>query len=190
MAADPQAGAVPPVLADHLYRRPPGYFTEADLDALPESHQYEVVDGMLVVNPPPGLAHQRLVGHLLVQLHGTRPPGLEALHEIGYRQSTDRLLIPDLVVARNEDFDPRGLVGTPLLVVEVRSPSTGAKDRSWKRDLYQEAGVPSYWLADPGEPALTVLELDESGQYVETARVAGGDELRLERPYPVTLRLT
>ncbi len=58
MAVHP-AGATPPPLDQLLDARPPGYFTDDDLDTLPESHAYEIVDGVLLVNPPPGTAHQR-----------------------------------------------------------------------------------------------------------------------------------
>ena len=38
-----------------------------------------------------------------------------------------------------------------------------------KRDLYEKAGVLSYWLVDPAGPSITVLELVD-GNYQEVAR--------------------
>jgi len=188
MAASPTGGATPPVLDQLLHERPPGHFTEADLDALPESARYEIVDGVLLVTPPPGVAHQRLVARLLRLLTDACPPGVEVLPDIGYRMADDRLLIPDVTVARTADIGRRGLDGTALLVVEVRSPSTRHYDAAFKRAVYAEAGVPSYWLADPDAPSLTALELD-GGDYRETARLDGPGDLVLDRPFPVTIRL-
>jgi Uncharacterized protein conserved in cyanobacteria len=36
-----------------------------------------------------------------------------------------------------------------LLVVEVLSPSTARADRPRKRLIYQDQGVPEYWIIDP-----------------------------------------
>jgi len=188
MATSPTGGATPPVLDLLLHERPPGHFTEADLDALPESARYEIVDGVLLVTPPPGVAHQRLVLDLAVQLRDACPAGVEVLPDIGYRMADDRLLVPDLTVARTADLGARGLDGTALLVVEVRSPSTRHYDAAFKRAVYAEAGVPSYWLADPDAPSLTVLEL-HAGDYRDAARLDGVGELALTRPFPVTIRL-
>jgi len=39
-------------------------------------------------------------------------------------------------------------VGRLMLAVEVISPSTAATDHHEKRMLYQEKGVPEYWIID------------------------------------------
>jgi len=57
------------------------------------------------------------------------------------------------------------------------------EDRALKRVAYAEAGVPSYWMVDPDEPSLVVLELDQNGEVVETARPEGDGALPVERPY-------
>jgi Uma2 family endonuclease len=56
---------------------------------------------------------------------------------------------PDIVVAPRAAFTERDLQTAPLLVVEVRSPSTAWLDEGRKRSLVEEAGVAYYWLADP-----------------------------------------
>jgi Uma2 family endonuclease len=61
-------------------------------------------------------------------------------------------------------------------------------DPTIKRAKYQAAGVPAYWIADPAAPRLTVLELAD-GEYVDRAVLGPGDEVRLSRPYDVTVRL-
>ena len=44
--------------------RAPGYFTDADREALPEGYGYELVDGVLIVRPAPGKEHQQVLGRL------------------------------------------------------------------------------------------------------------------------------
>jgi len=75
----------------------------------------------------------------------------------------------------------------PLLVVEVLSPGTRRRDEGAKRRAYAEAGVPSYWLLDPQEPALTVLQLGAGGDYVEVLTLVGDEEREVTRPFPVRL---
>ncbi len=70
--------------------------------------------------------------------------------------------------------------------MEVLSPSTRRVDLLLKRDRLQEAGCPSYWLVDPDEPSVLVLELS-GGTYREVARAGGGERVEVAAPYPVTL---
>ncbi len=190
MAVHPASGATPPVLDDLVYNRPPGHFTDADLEQLPEGYGYEIVDGTLFVSPAPDAAHQLLVGELHLQLRLACPAELAVLlAPFDYKPDKDTTFEPDLLVARRVDVvGAKRLERRPLLVVEVRS-GRGLRDRTFKRAAYEEAGAPSYWLADANEPSLTVLELNADGRYVEHAHIAGGEPLRVERPYPVELRL-
>jgi len=55
------------------------------------------------------------------------------------------LLVLDLEAARRPKWD---VLSLPLLVVEVLSPSSIRQDRFTKRRLYQEEGLPLYWLVD------------------------------------------
>src|SRR5207237_1638461 len=100
--------------------------------------------------------------------------------------SEHTVLQPDLVVARSSDFGEANLQGTPLLVVEVQSPSSRRIDLGTKRLAFEGAGVPSYWLVDPDEPSLTVLQLEE-GVYREAARVTGEQAYIASTPFPVRI---
>ncbi|WP_336922093.1 Uma2 family endonuclease [Aquipuribacter sp. SD81] len=166
-----------------------GDWTVDDLDRLPDDGlQYELADGVLLVTPAPVPAHQRVVVDLLMVLRQAEVPGTEVfVAPLDYRPSRVRSLQPDLLVVRSEDVGPVDVQRPLLLAVEVLSPSTRSKDLLLKRGLYEDSGVASYWVVDPAEPSLLVLDLVD-GRYVETARVAGDDEVRLERPFPVTVR--
>jgi Uma2 family endonuclease len=45
------------------------------------------------------------------------------------------------------------------------SPSTMEQDQVLKRQMYEAAGVPEYWIVDPFEHTLTQLIRIESGSY-------------------------
>ena len=162
--------------------------TRADLERLPDDgHRYELIDGTLLVSPAPRLPHQDVVGNLHLLLRAACPPHLKVvLAPFAVALADDTEVQPDLLVAPRDQFTDRELPGPPLLAVEVLSPSTRRIDLLLKRDRLQAAGVPSYWLVDPDEPAVTVLELHE-GSYQQVAHTVGHDPVQVERPFPLTL---
>ena len=163
-------------------------YTRADLDALPDDNRrYELLDGMLLVSAAPAPRHQVVLGNLHLLLRAACPADLQVLFApLDVVLAQDTVLEPDLLVAPRAQFTARDLPGAPLLAVEVLEPSTSRVDRLLKRERYQEAGCPSYWLIDPVEPSLLALEL-VAGTYVERARVVGGEQVALTAPYPVTV---
>jgi len=155
--------------------------------------RYEVVDGLVVVMPSATAAHEQLAMWLGAQLLRTASHDMAVLgsnYNYLYAWPGQAFVNADVVVARQQDAEPDGIRVPPLLMVEVLSRSTRRYDATLKKRIYESHGVPSYWLVDPDEPSLTVLELDEAGRYAETARVSGAEVLRVERPFPVELRLT
>ena len=59
--------------------------------------------------------------------------------------------------------------GAPDLVVEILSPSTAERDRTFKRMLYSRHGVNECWMVDITAKDITVLLLDERGYEVVDA---------------------
>lgn len=164
-------------------------FTVADVEALPDDERgrrYELLDGVLLVTPGPVLAHQRMLGGLHLRMRSACPADLEVLLCAGYEPDPRNSHIPDLFVARRADLTGKYLYAAPLLVAEVASPSTVRIDRGRKRAAYEARGVASYWLLDPREPSVTVLEL-RGGRYVDAAAATGDEEVVMERPFPVRL---
>lgn len=70
------------------------------------------------------------------------------------------------------------------------SPSNRGYDLVTKRNLYERAGVPSYWMLDPDEPSVTVLELGDDSTYTAAATVTGVGVVAVEQPVEVTFRPT
>lgn len=166
-----------------------GEWTVDDLLDLPDDGlQYELADGVLLVTPSPRPRHQRMSTRLLVLLDNACPADLEVFHApLDYQPSRSTSLQPDLLVVRRSEVAEKNITVAPLLVVEILSPSTRAKDLVLKKALYADSGVPSYWVLDPLEPSLIAWELDPAGQYVEVARASGAQPAQLGRPYVVTI---
>jgi len=136
----------------------PVYYTADMVRAMPEDgNLYEVVHGELLVTPSPRLWHEEVAGRLYETVRAylrQHPVGLA----IGSRSDLswglrDVLVSPDLFVVPLEEA--RRLdwltLRTVLLAAEVLSPSSNRADRFTKRRLYQERGVPLYWVIDPDE---------------------------------------
>jgi Uma2 family endonuclease len=49
------------------------------------------------------------------------------------------------------------------LVIEILSPSTATRDRTFKRTLYARHGVKEYWMVDTTAKDITVLLLGDRG---------------------------
>lgn len=125
-----------------------------EYEALPEPEdgsRWELVDGELVVTPPPGDAHQRVLAELTTELTlWARSLGAQVLPGAGLLIADDAELIPDLLMVLPEhlDVERRRHKTHADLVVEISSPSTRRRDLGRKRELYEAAGVPEYWFVD------------------------------------------
>ncbi len=58
-----------------------------------------------------------------------------------------------------------------LFTIEVLSPTTARYDRHTKRRLYQEVGIPFYWIVDPDEKLVEVWTPESLLSTVERERV-------------------
>jgi Uma2 family endonuclease len=149
--------------------------------------RYELIDGMYLLTPPPALLHQVATAELSYVLRQNRPADCRVLlAPMDYRPTPTRSLQPDVMVATRDDLGPDALCMPLLLAVEVTSPETQMIDLCLKRAIYEESGISSYWLFDPGQEVLTVLELVD-GRYVERAVVKGEDAFEAEVPFPVRI---
>jgi Uma2 family endonuclease len=133
----------------------PSVTTLDEFFALPEdnSRRHELLDGVYVVSPPPSYRHQRAVMTLYHRLAPaiTDHPELLLFPVLGDMVLGTRTVVaPDLfVIPKPPSVDVQWRdVARPLLVVEILSRSTAARDRLVKRRLYQQAGVPEYWIVD------------------------------------------
>lgn len=173
---------------------PAGEFTVEDLERMPDDgRRYELLDGLLLVSPAPGVWHQEMALELAIRLRAVCPLELHmVIAPFEWRRGRGTALQPDVLVARRDDlFAVEGgkfLGQPPVLAVEVLSPSTRRIDRLSKLSAYEEAGVASYWLVDPDPetPSLHALDL-VNGRYVEVGCPSGAQAWQAQRPFPVTI---
>lgn len=126
-------------------------FTVDDLDLLPDDgNRYEVLHGMLLVTPSPGVPHQTVAANLLVSLaNGLRDEANIQCWSPGVvRIGTDTHLEPDILVGSPPANGAWDGIENLWLAVEVSGAGSRVYDREYKRDGYLEAGVAEVWLVD------------------------------------------
>ncbi len=154
-------------------------YTYADYLTWQVQEQLELIKGRLFkMSPAPLRHHQELSGALFGEFrtylkkkpckvfHAPFDVRLPKLQEEQEDKQIYTVVQPDIVVVCDRSkLDRRGCLGTPDLIVEILSPATAAKDVKDKFQLYEEAGVPEYWIVHPEEALLDVFKLDEQSKY-------------------------
>jgi Uma2 family endonuclease len=129
-------------------------WTVERINALPDDgNRYEVIDGWLFVTPTPTNLHQSAQAQLLLLLHAyARTLSMVVLTApTAITFSQRREVQPDVLVMPSIDGRvPHRFsdVGRLVLAIEILSPGTRRTDTTVKRALYQDEGVPEYWIVD------------------------------------------
>lgn len=146
-------------------------FTYEDYKNLPDSEteRYELLEGELIMVPSPTTYHQRICRNLEFPLWDfVRRNDLgEVLHApCDVVLGQEKVVQPDILYIsreRSEIIVKEEVRGAPDLIVEIFSPTTAERDRTYKRTLYARHGVKEYWLVDPEGQTIEVLSLGEAG---------------------------
>lgn len=154
-----------------------GPYTAEDYFELPEDSRVELLRGRLVMmSPSPVPRHQYIGGQLWALLErcagSTGGVALPAPMDVVLDNRT--IVQPDVLYLRPDcAAQMRDRVyGPPSLLVEILSPSTAARDRVEKLDLYAAAEVPEYWIVDPQTHIVEFHFLD-GATYRVTAKQSG-----------------
>ena len=126
-----------------------------DFDDGNELHEYELVDGRLMLMPEPSELHEEILEFL------------SFMFELTYRRRKLKYSVrkrnsmylgegkgrrPDIaIIERPQTFldnqPTRGITTLPLMIVEIAS-SNWSTDLVDKQEEYQALGVPEYWIID------------------------------------------
>jgi Uma2 family endonuclease len=156
-------------------------------------YRYELIHGVLIVNPPPDVSERKPndeFGHWLLMYRDTHPQGAAlddtvSEHTIptsAGRRRVDRVIWAGL--GRTPDYDR----DIPAIAVEFVSNRRRDRRRDYetKRDEYIEAGVEEYWVIDRFQRDMTVFRASGRTRLVKagdvyTTPLLPGFELPLEK---------
>ncbi|ELP71334.1 Uma2 family endonuclease [Streptomyces turgidiscabies] len=156
--------------------------------AAPEGWRVELVEGEIYVVPPANGEHEEIVSELSGQVRD-HDKGLGRYTGIGLNvpgASETGHVIPDLVVAPKGSFDDEEEwhgTASVLLVAEVTSTSTAARDRDKKILGYARADIPVYLLIDREEGEVLVYSEPSGDDYAKSLK----HKLGLTVPLPAPL---
>jgi Uma2 family endonuclease len=157
-------------------------------DTLPDTEfRYELVDGALLVTPPPELTHVVIANRLGHRLRTSLSDDWEVVTDPGVYFDLRNYREPDMVVFRRAVISTGRLSPSDvLLAVEVMSSGSGATDRIAKPAQYAAAGIAHFWRIEQDPLVLVTHELD-GDVYRETGRFT--DDVALTRPVQVSFAL-
>lgn len=170
--------------ADYLW----SLFSELDV---PDGIRVELIEGEIVVSPPPFGAHEHDLARFVEQVirSVTEPVDVGSIGLF----TPGGLFIPDKVIAPKGHFLdlteawtlPKGIV----MVVEATS-SRPETDREVKRLGYAAAGVPLYLLIDRSKKEVVLFSEPRDGDYRAHIQVPFGSPLELPAPLSFPLDTT
>lgn len=147
-----------------------------------DNFQYELLNGEVVKKASPTVQHQRIARRVVKAIEkylDANPAGELLFAPLDVVLNEHNSPQPDVIFIRNErlhiiDEQEQVIQGVPDLLVEIISTGSIKRDRIEKKDLYEQFGVPEFWLVDPNNRSIEVYQLYESRYRVFAFAAAAG----------------
>ncbi len=167
-------------------------YTYADYLTWQFAERVELIRGKIFkMSPAPNVRHQRISGvvfnAVFNYLQGKSCQSFTAPFDVRLPlppkkikgDKIDTVVQPDIVVICDPaKLDEWGCVGAPDIVVEILSPGNTRREMKDKLELYQNAGVPEYWIVDPEHEFIIVYAPNAAGQYIGSVPYTEGMALQ------------
>lgn len=128
----------------------------------------------------PKVIHQEILGNYYFAFQSAcSHEGKTYLAPLDVHFDEENIVQPDVIYIKHENL---GIIrdgfifGVPDLLVEILSKSTGRRDKTIKKELYEKAGVKEYWLTDPVYRIVEQFVLTD-GAYFLAATLTEQDQL-------------
>jgi Uma2 family endonuclease len=160
---------------------PNGTYTFADYLTWQLRERVELIKGKIFKMEKPNVKHQEVSGNLVGLFANylyKKPARIYfPLFDVRLVDSSNPKLVPDdniytvlqpdiTVICDLNKIDDKGCLGAPDLIIEILSPSTGDKDLKDKKEIYEFAHVPEYWIVHPNDQTVIVYLLNDQKKYV------------------------
>ena len=154
-----------------------------------EDVRWELLDGIPYMQAAPSRIHQEMSLSLLMQfaiyLQGKsckvyHAPFCVRLDVEKNDNDIKNVVEPDItIVCDDSKLDERGCKGSPDIIVEILSPSTGKIDKVTKFNKYEKAGVKEYWILEPDQKLVSVFLLQLNGRYGRPEMYTDEDKIKV-----------
>jgi Uma2 family endonuclease len=146
------------------------FFTGKDYDLLPEGAPYQLIGGKLIMTPAPVPNHQKISRNLeFIILKWLKQNDFGEIYDspIDVELNETTIVQPDLLIIKKERLDiikEKRIVGAPDVVIEILSSENAYYDLRKKFKIYENAGIPEYWIVDPEIKSIEIYK-NENGRY-------------------------
>ncbi|AOY76002.1 Uma2 family endonuclease [Clostridium formicaceticum] len=155
--------------------KPEQKYSYADYLTWNENERWEIFDGVPYMQAAPTRIHQEISMELATQFHTYlkgktcrvfAAPFCVRLDIEKNDNDIKNVVEPDItIVCDGSKLDDRGCKGSPDMIVEILSPSTGKTDKLIKFNKYEKAGVKEYWIVEPDQKLVSVFLLQPNSRY-------------------------
>ena len=164
-------------------------YTYADYMAWKFKERLELFRGKIFKMGAPNMNHQVVGGHLYNQFHNNLKgktcrvfiAAFDVRLPVKNRKKDNEITTvvqPDICIFCDPaKLDDRGACGAPDLAIETLSPGNRKEELRMKYEVYEEAGVKEYWIADPAKKAVLVFLLQPDGKFSVPDIFSGRDQL-------------
>lgn len=169
--------------------KPEQKYSYVDYLSWDESERWEILDGVRYMQSAPSRIHQEISMELSTQFHiylKGKPcrvfaaPFCVRLDVEKNDYDIKNVVEPDItIVCDSSKLDERGCKGSPNMIVEILSPSTGKKDRVDKFNKYEKAGVEEYWVVEPDQKIVSAFLLQSNGRYGRPEMYTEEDKIKV-----------
>ena len=164
-------------------------YTYADYMAWKFKERLELFRGKIFKMGAPNMNHQVVGGNLYNQFYNHLKgktcrvfiAAFDVRLPVKNRKKDDEITTvvqPDVCIFCDPSkLDDRGACGAPDLAIETLSPGNRKDELRMKYEVYEEAGVKEYWIADPARKAVLVYLLQPDGKFSIPEIFSGRDQL-------------
>lgn len=144
-------------------------YTETDYYNLPEDVRAELIEGDLIYNQAaPSRIHQTILGELYTVINNyvKSKNGVCRVYPAPFAvklwENEKTIVEPDIsIICDPGKLTERGCTGAPDWIIEITSPNNSSHDYVRKLNLYADAGVREYWIADSDRETVLAYYLEQ-----------------------------
>jgi len=169
--------------------KPEQKYSYADYLTWNENERWELLDGVPYMQAAPSRIHQEISMELSTQFHTYlkgktcrvfAAPFCVRLDVQTNDNDVKNVVEPDItIVCDRSKLDERGCKGSPNMIIEILSPTSGKNDKLIKFNKYEKAGVKEYWVVEPDQKLISVFILQANGSYGRPEIYSDEDKIKV-----------